>query len=107
MNNIRLIRTVAVASMLAFVSLSVGACTSTETSESSGEYLDDSVVSTKVRSAIVGDKNLSIFKIDVETYKGIVQLSGFVDTERARSHASTVAAGVTGVKQVRNDLIVK
>ena len=86
---------------------SITACTSSRTSESTGEYIDDSVISNKVRGEIVGDKDLSIFQIDVEAYKGIVQLSGFVNSQAAKNRAGTVAAGVKGVKQVRNNLIVK
>ncbi len=86
---------------------SITACTSSRTSESTGEYIDDSVISNKVRGEIVGDKDLSIFQIDVEAYKGVVQLSGFVNSQAAKNRAGTVAAGVKGVKQVRNNLIVK
>jgi osmotically-inducible protein OsmY len=86
---------------------SITACTSSRTSESTGEYIDDSVISNKVRGEIVGDKDLSIFQIDVEAYKGVVQLSGFVNSQAAKNRAGTVAAGVKGVKQVRNNLVVK
>ncbi len=96
--------------MLVLAGLTVGsmaACTSTSTSESTGEYLDDTVVSSKVRAAILGDQGLTIFKISVETYKGVVQLSGFVDSAASRQRAEAVAADVTGVRQVRNDLVIK
>jgi osmotically-inducible protein OsmY len=83
------------------------ACTGSRTSESTGEYVDDSVISSKVRSQLLGDKDLNITQIDVETYKGVVQLSGFVDSSEAKNRAGRVAAGVGGVTQVRNNLIVK
>jgi len=83
------------------------ACTSSSTSESTGEYVDDAVISNKLRGQLVGDKDLNVFKIDVETYKGVVQLSGFVDTPAAKTRAGTVASGVAGVTQVSNNLIVK
>ena len=63
------------------------ACTSTPTSESTGQYVDSSVVSNKVRAAIVKDPQLSIFQIDVTTYKNVVQLSGFGKTEAAKQFA--------------------
>ncbi|MCF8482811.1 MAG: BON domain-containing protein [Rhodospirillum sp.] len=110
MNKTRLLRAAITAAALVLVGLATGsmaACTATRTSQSSGEYLDDSVVTNKVRGAIIGDKDLSIFDINVETYRGVVQLSGFVDSANARSRAGAVAAGVAGVRQVRNDLIVK
>ena len=84
-----------------------GACTGSRTSESTGEYVDDSVISNKVRGQLLGDKDLNITQIDIETYKGVVQLSGFVDTPEAKNRAGTVAASVSGVKQVRNNLVVK
>jgi len=96
--------------LLVLTGLTVGsmaACTSTPTSESTGEYLDDTVISSKVRTAILGDQGLTVFKIDVETYKGVVQLSGFVDSAASRQRAGAVAADVTGVQQVRNDLVIK
>lgn len=90
-----------------FLAGSTAACTSSRTSESTGEYVDDSVISNKVRGQLLGDKDLNITQIDVETYKGVVQLSGFVDTQEARNRAGTVAASVSGVRQVRNNLVVK
>jgi osmotically-inducible protein OsmY len=86
---------------------SITACSSSRTSESTGEYIDDSVISNKVRAEIVGDKDLSFFQIDVASYKGVVQLSGFVNSQAAKDRAGAIAAGVSGVKQVRNNLIVK
>jgi osmotically-inducible protein OsmY len=85
----------------------MAACAGSSTSESTGEYVDDSVISNKVRADIVGDKALSLFQIDVETFKGTVQLSGFVDTAATKARAGEVAAGVRGVKRVQNNLIVK
>ena len=91
-----------------FLAGSTAACTSSRTSESTtGEYVDDSVISNKVRGQLLGDKDLNITQIDIETYKGVVQLSGFVDTQEAKNRAGTVAASVSGVRQVRNNLVVK
>ena len=85
----------------------MAACSSTSTRESTGEYLDDSAVSNKVRAEFIGDKDLNIFQIDVTTFKGTVQLSGFVNSASVKARAGTVAASVQGVKEVRNNLIVK
>lgn len=85
----------------------IAACTSTSTSESTGEYIDDSAISTKVRADIIADKDLNLFQIDVTTYKGVVQLSGFVNSQDLKTRAGQLAAGVEGVKSVKNNLIVK
>lgn len=82
-------------------------CAGSEKSQSTGEYIDDSAISNKVRTELIGDADLNMFQIDVTTYKGVVQLSGFVDSEAAKARATRVASGVAGVKEVRNDLIVK
>jgi osmotically-inducible protein OsmY len=82
-------------------------CASTKTHESAGEYIDDSVITTKVKAEILNDPSLKYFQISVKTYKGTVQLSGFVDSEHAVRRAGQVAADVHGVTSVKNDLIVK
>lgn len=82
-------------------------CAGDSTSESTGEYIDDSVISNKVRAQLLDDAELNVFQIDVTTYKGVVQLSGFVDTSTAKARAGRVAAGVEGVRGVENDLVVK
>jgi len=85
----------------------IAACTSTRTSESTGEYIDDSAITTKVKSALAADSFLGSFDIGVETNKDVVQLSGFVNSEQIKARAGQVAAGVSGVRSVRNNLIVK
>jgi len=82
-------------------------CASTPTRESTGEYIDDSTITTKVKSAIFSDPSLKVFQINVETFKGEVQLSGSVDSDQMVKKAGEVARSVGGVKSVRNDLIVK
>jgi len=77
------------------------------TMESAGEYIDDSVITTKVKSLIAEDDFLNSFQISVETYKGAVQLSGFVDSQRAIDKAVKITNSVKGVKSIKNDLIVK
>jgi hyperosmotically inducible protein len=86
---------------------SLVACASTSDQEGTGEYIDDSVITTKVKSLLAADDFLKSFKISVETYKGIVQLSGFVGSQQAVDKAGEIAGGVHGVKSVKNDLIVK
>ena len=82
-------------------------CASTPTRERTGEYLDDSAITTKVKAAIFNDPALKVFQINVETFKGDVQLSGFVDSAQSVTKAGAVARGVKGVKSVKNNLIVK
>ena len=83
------------------------ACASTRTRESSGEYVDDSVITTKVKSLLAADDFLKSFQISVETYQGTVQLSGFVNSQKAVDKAAEIVKSVKGVKSVKNNLIVK
>ena len=83
------------------------ACASTPKQESTGEYVDDSVITTKVKSLLAADDFLKSFQISVETYKGTVQLSGFVGSQKAVDNAGEIARSVKGVKSVKNDLSVK
>jgi len=93
--------------LLLMLVVSLVACASTSKQESTGEYVDDSVITTKVKSLLAGDDFLKSFQISVETYKGIVQMSGFVDSQRAVDKAVQIARSVKGVRSVKNDLIVK
>jgi len=85
----------------------IAACTSTRTSESPGEYVDAATVTAKVKAALAGDSFLGSFNIGVQTYKDVVQLSGFVNSEQIKARAGQVAASVSGVRGVQNNLIVK
>ena len=85
----------------------IAGCAATRTQESSGEYVDSSVITAKVKAAIFDDKTLKVFDINVETFKDVVQLSGFVNSAEIRERAAVVASRVSGVKSVKNDLIVK
>jgi len=82
-------------------------CASTSKQESTGEYVDDSLITTKVKSAVFGESTLKSSEINVETFKGVVQLSGFVSSESDVKKAMEVARGVSGVKSVKNDMVVK
>lgn len=82
-------------------------CAATPERDSTGQFFDDSVVTAKVKAAIVEEPTLKVFQINVTTYHGIVQLSGFVDKAENVEKASEVTKKVAGVTEVRNDLIVK
>lgn len=99
-------RTIKVLACIAFVTLFLG-CAATRTQESTGGFIDDSVITTKVKTAILKDPELKVLQIDVETFKGVVQLSGFVDSRQTSNRAEEVASSVNGVKGVKNSLIVK
>ncbi|MGA8181608.1 MAG: BON domain-containing protein [Desulfobacterales bacterium] len=92
--------------LLILIATFVG-CASTPKQESTGEYVDDSVITTKVKSLLLADDFLKSFQIGVKTYKGIVQLSGFVSSQKAVDKAGKIARSVKGVTSVKNDLIVK
>ena len=82
-------------------------CASTPTGSSTGEMIDDTVITTKVKAAIFQDDELSASEINVETFKGVVQLSGFVSDRSDVPRAVVVARGIAGVVSVRNSLVVK
>jgi len=91
----------------AIIFMSILGCASTTKSAGTGEYLDDSVITTKVKAAVFNEPTLKATEINVETYKGVVQLSGFVSSQSAINRAEEVARGVAGVKSVKNDMRVK
>jgi osmotically-inducible protein OsmY len=82
-------------------------CASTAKREGTGEYVDNSVITTKVKAAIFGDESLKSSEINVETFKGVVQLSGFVSSQADINRAVEVARTVKGVTSVKNDMRVK
>jgi hyperosmotically inducible protein len=82
-------------------------CAATRTHEGTGQYVDDSAITTKVKAAILGEPGLKVSEINVETFKGVVQLSGFVSSRDDVRSAVRVASAVTGVKSVKNDMHVK
>jgi len=82
-------------------------CASTAKQEGTGEYVDDTVITTKVKAAIFNEPTLKSAEINVETLKGVVQLSGFVSSAAAESKAVAVARSVAGVKSVKNDMRLK
>ena len=86
---------------------SVLGCASTPTQEGTGEYVDDTVITSKVKSAIFGEPTLKSAEINVETFKGVVQLSGFVSSAADVRKAADLARSVKGVKSVKDDMRLK
>jgi len=92
--------------LTALMIFSVG-CASTSKQEGTGEYVDDTVLTTKVKTAIFNEPTLKSSEINVETFKGVVQLSGFVSSQADINKAVAIAREVSGVKSVKNDMRVK
>jgi len=93
--------------LAAFAMATTLGCASTAKSEGTGEYVDDSVITAKVKTAIFEEPTLKSAEINVETFKGVVQLSGFVKSSDSVGKATMVARNVAGVKSVKNDMLVK
>jgi osmotically-inducible protein OsmY len=87
--------------------VSVVACAPTSTREGTGEYIDDSVITGKVKAAFAADPTVKATQVQVETFKGTVQLSGFVDSRESAQKAVELARGVKGVKSVKNDTVIR
>jgi osmotically-inducible protein OsmY len=85
----------------------VGGCASTAQHQGTGEYIDDTVITTKVKAAIFDDPLTKVLEVKVKTYKGVVQLSGFVSSQAAANRAVELARGVSGVTSVKNDMQIK
>jgi osmotically-inducible protein OsmY len=102
----KLFKTLAQVLAAASIALIVG-CASSPKQEATGEYIDDAVITTKVKAAIFNEPSLKSMEINVETFKGRVQLSGFVSSQANASTAVTVARGVTGVLNVKDDMRMK
>lgn len=101
-------RVKSVASLLAVVVLAVTmGCAASRTHEGTGQYVDDSVITTKVKGAILNEPGLKVSEINVETFKGVVQSSGFVSSREDINSAVRVAQGVDGVKSVSNKMTLK
>ena len=82
-------------------------CAATSTKEGTGEYIDDSAITAKVKAAFLGEKSLSSGEINVETFKGVVQLSGFVGSRTETATAVELARRVNGVKEVHDDMRIR
>ncbi|GKX50472.1 BON domain-containing protein [Budvicia aquatica] len=95
------------ASILAIALISIVGCAPTQKQEGTGEYFDDTLITTKVKTAIFNVPVLKSSEISVETFKGVVQLSGFVSSVDASYQAVSAASAVGGVKAVKNDMQIK
>lgn len=95
------------AAILAVTLVSAVGCSSTAKTSGTGEYIDDSVITTKVKTAVFNEPTLKSAEINVETFKGVVQLSGFVNSQSDINKAVEVARSVSGVTSVKNDMRVK
>ena len=101
--------------LIATMAAAAAACTTSEekagpaesTAANAGRVVDDSVITGKVKAALVADPTTKAHQISVETFKGVVQLSGFVDTSEAKMRATQVAETVEGVKNVKNELALR
>jgi hyperosmotically inducible protein len=96
-----------ISAVMIVLSLAAVACASTRTTKSAGEQVDDTVTTASVKSALIADPVTKAHQIDVEVFKGTVQLNGFVDTAASKTRATEVAKGAKGVTSVRNNLTVK
>jgi osmotically-inducible protein OsmY len=97
-------RSILRATAIAAVALVIAGCSSTPTSSSAGEWFDDSWITTKVKTQLIGDTSVSGTSINVETFRGVVQLSGFAATQAEVDRAVKLAREVNGVKSVKNDI---
>jgi len=104
MRNANWLRSVLVALAL---TTSLAACAVTSGRETAGEYVDDATITTKVKAALFDDPGVKSMQISVETMQNVVQLSGFVDSAQTKARAGELARSVTGVREVKNDLVVR
>lgn len=93
--------------LFAVLLLALTACAPTPTREGTGEYIDDAMITAKVKAALVNDPVVKATEVNVETFKGVVQLSGFVSSPQSVQKAVEIARNVEGVKSVRNDIRLK
>lgn len=102
-------RTVKMLKLAVFIGLfaALSGCTATAMNESTGQYLDNTLITTKVKTAILKEESLKVLQINVETFKGVVQLSGFVNSAENSEKAETIARSIDNVVSVENNLIVK
>ncbi|MEW6372790.1 MAG: BON domain-containing protein [Pseudomonadota bacterium] len=93
--------------LLAAAALSLTACSPTAQHRGTGEYIDDAVITSKVKAAFAADPTVKATEVQVETFKGTVQLSGFVESRESAQKAVQLAREVKGVKEVRNNTVIK
>ena len=93
--------------LFSLIFVAVAGCASTPKSEGTGEYVDDALITAKVKTELVQDPDVKATEVNVETFKGVVQLSGFVGSQAAANKAVQIARSVKGVKSVKNDMRLK
>lgn len=93
--------------LLVAAAFTAGGCAATGTRQSTGEYIDDTTITAKVKSALIADDTVKARDVQVETFRGSVQLSGFVDNSSQKSRAEQIARGVSGVQDVVNNINLK
>ncbi|MGZ8254351.1 MAG: BON domain-containing protein [Burkholderiaceae bacterium] len=96
-----------VAAMIAVMAAFGAGCSVTSGQSTTGEYVDDATITTRVKTRFAEDKAVAATRIQVETLKGVVQLSGFAVSEAEKQRAAQIAASVPGVKQVQNAVVVR
>lgn len=100
-------RALAIAIVLTcWAAISAG-CAGTESRQSTGEFVDDAAITTKVKTALVRDDRVDAIDVQIKTFKGVVQLSGFADSEQEKQRAGRLASRVAGVERVQNDIRIK
>jgi osmotically-inducible protein OsmY len=102
-----MIKKMLVAAMVGWVGLFATACSVTSGQSSTGEYIDDATITARVKTRFAEDQTVAATRIQVETLKGVVQLSGFAVSEAERQRAAQLAAAVPGVRQVQNSVVVR
>lgn len=93
--------------LLSLVVVTAMGCAGSATQESTGEYITDTWITTKVKATLAEDPNVKATEVNVETFKGTVQLSGFVSSQNAMNQAVRLTRGIKGVTGVRNDMRIK
>ena len=103
----KLFKTLSALCVAVIMAMAISACAPTKTSEGTGGYIDDTVITTKVKSALLAAKDIKSTQISVETFKGRVQLSGFVSSRHDADRAVEVTRTVPGVKSVSNQMLIR
>jgi len=93
--------------LIAVATLSLAACAPTAHRQGTGEYIDDAVITSKVKAAFAADPTVKATEVKVDTFKGTVQLSGFVESRESAQKAVQLAREVKGVREVRNNTVLK
>lgn len=102
-----MLRAILAAFAVTIMATSLVGCAGGSNRESTGQYIDSAAITTKVKAKLAQDEQVSVFDISVETFKDVVQLSGFVDNAAQKQRAAQVAASVEGVRKVENNISVK